>query len=343
MLLFPVRSALSSRVPRASTRRVVALSPVILAAAAFGVAQAAPDPEVPKITSELVVAPTAGATFQYVITATGAPAVFGASALPAGLTLDSASGVITGAARYPLEYTVPVFATNDRGSGAAMLHIAVQPSSPAPAIVTPDRDTAVAGARYAYLIGCVNPATQFEVIGLPEGLQADGPWIRGTPRQPGLYPIYLRASNGSGTATETLTLSVLDADGQAGAAPGVTQVVAPRDGHYVANTTCLFTVWFNTPVSVVGSPRLAVTVGSQVRYAEWTGAPLNAPSEPTRTLRFALEVRADDAAPQGIALAPTIDLNGGRIVDVQGQAVSVGFTPPDTRQVVLDAWPQEAK
>lgn len=300
---------------------------------------AAPDPDAPRITSELSVAPIAGAPFQYAITASGAPVAFSASALPAGLTLDASSGVISGAPRYPLEYTVPVFATNPQGTATALLRVAVQPSSPAPAIVTPDRDVAVAGAPYAYLIGCVNPAARFEIVGLPEGLQADGPWIRGTPRQAGLFPIYLRASNDSGTTTETLTLSVLDADGQAGAAPGVTQVIAPRDGRYVANTSCLFTVWFNTPVVVTGVPRLAVTVGSQVRYADWTGAPLTAPAAPTRTLRFVLEVRADDVAPEGIALAPAIDLNGGSIVAGTGQPVSVGFAAPDTRRVILEPWP----
>jgi hypothetical protein len=83
---------------------------------------------VPAITSGLSASGVADQPFTYTITATHA-ASFGASGLPAGLTLDSATGVISGAPNAAGTYPIVISATNSFGStGSATLTLVVAPS-----------------------------------------------------------------------------------------------------------------------------------------------------------------------------------------------------------------------
>jgi hypothetical protein len=80
----------------------------------------------PVITSSDTASGTIGTAFSYQITGTNSPTSFGALGLPTGLTVDTASGLIsgtpTGAA---LTFSVTVSATNGGGTGSAPLTLTI--------------------------------------------------------------------------------------------------------------------------------------------------------------------------------------------------------------------------
>ncbi|MFC5355124.1 beta strand repeat-containing protein [Azospirillum himalayense] len=98
----------------------------------------------------------------------------------------------------------------------------------------------------------------------------------------------------------------------------VTKVTGPGAGRYLATRgdALEFTVAFTDTVGVAsGTPRLTLTIGSQTRYATYDRTENGA-------LVFRYVVAADDLDKDGIAVAGTLDLNGGRIVDSAGNTVT---------------------
>lgn len=73
---------------------------------------------VPAITSSLTSTIGHGAAYTYTITASNNPTSFHATNLPAGLSLNSATGVISGTAPVAGTYTIQVSATNPSGTTA---------------------------------------------------------------------------------------------------------------------------------------------------------------------------------------------------------------------------------
>lgn len=79
----------------------------------------------PVITSVGAAAGTVNATFAYQITASGSPTSFGATGLPAGLNVNSSTGLISGVPVQGGSFTVMISATNGSGTGAASLALEV--------------------------------------------------------------------------------------------------------------------------------------------------------------------------------------------------------------------------
>ncbi|WP_161893323.1 hypothetical protein, partial [Pseudomonas juntendi] len=105
--------------------------------------------------------------------------------------------------------------------------------------------------------------------------------------------------------------------------PVVNSVGLPQDGSYKVGDVLSFTV--NASEGVVvdttgGTPRLALTVGGVTRYASYVSGAGNG------ALVFEYTVQAGDNDADGIALAGSIDLNGGSIKDPAGNdlALSLG-------------------
>ena len=72
-----------------------------------------------------------GGPFSYQITATNTPTSYGASGLPAGLTVNSATGLISGTPTSAGVSTVAMSATNASGTGASTLTLTIGSSIPA--------------------------------------------------------------------------------------------------------------------------------------------------------------------------------------------------------------------
>ncbi len=146
-------------------------------------------------------------TFTYTITATPAATSFTASGLPLGLSLDPATGTITGRPSVAGTYSVLLTAANAGGTSAPFtLTLAVGALS---AITSAASDTAAVGFAYTYSVTADNAAASYNISGLPAGLSATGAVISGTPTATGIYAVSLSANNLTGTGpVTTLTLAV---------------------------------------------------------------------------------------------------------------------------------------
>ncbi|WP_170295742.1 Ig-like domain-containing protein [Azospirillum brasilense] len=132
--------------------------------------------------------------------------------------------------------------------------------------------------------------------------------------------------------TATATGTILNDD----RAATITAVTGPTAGRYLAarGDTLDFAVAFSDAVSVsgTGAPRLALTVGTQTRYATFLRVE-------SGKLVFRYAVGADDLDNDGIVVAGTIDLNGGQILDSAGNAVTnlgFGAAAPVTGHVLVN-------
>ena len=82
---------------------------------------------IPVITSSSTASGVAGFPFQYQIVADNSPTSHSAANLPAGLSLDAGTGLITGRPSAVGTYSVTLSAVNSYGTGSASLTISVQP------------------------------------------------------------------------------------------------------------------------------------------------------------------------------------------------------------------------
>jgi autotransporter-associated beta strand protein len=89
-----------------------------------GYSQAAPAGS-PEISSATSATATIGTAFNYTITASGNPSAFSATGLPAGLTLDATTGIISGTPANIAQSEVTISATNGNGTGTATLMLNV--------------------------------------------------------------------------------------------------------------------------------------------------------------------------------------------------------------------------
>jgi hypothetical protein len=85
-----------------------------------------PHPKPPVITSVLAVSGLAGFKFSYNIIANNTPTTYGAANLPAGLTIDTDTGVITGIPIEAKTSTVTLSSSNAGGTGAVKLTLTVR-------------------------------------------------------------------------------------------------------------------------------------------------------------------------------------------------------------------------
>lgn len=150
-----------------------------------------------------------GQSFRYRATALNFPLSFAASGLPAGLTIDTASGVISG---IPTAidgiYNATLTATNAGGSGTKNLAITIAPALP---VITSGGDaTAWTGQFFRYQIAATNFPRTFTASGLPAGLtlNATTGLLSGIAQSSGNTTITLLARNGAGAASLPLRLSV---------------------------------------------------------------------------------------------------------------------------------------
>ncbi len=94
-----------------------------------------------------------------------------------------------------------------------------------------------------------------------------------------------------------------------------------------AATTIPFTINMSEAVNVTGTPRIAVDVDGNTRYATY------ASGTGTSALVFNYAAIAGDVDLDGVALSSPIQLNGGTIKDLNGNDATLTFTVPNTSNV----------
>lgn len=79
----------------------------------------------PEITSQTAAQGASGSQFLYRIEATNSPTIYGAEGLPAGLSLNATTGVITGTLPSPRVYSITLTASNAQGTASKTLALTV--------------------------------------------------------------------------------------------------------------------------------------------------------------------------------------------------------------------------
>jgi hypothetical protein len=114
-------------------------------------------------------------------------------------------------------------------------------------------------------------------------------------------------------------------------APTISSVAVPTGNYSAAlNSNLNLTVTFNESITVTGTPRLALTIGTATEYANF----LSLTDSRTATFRFTVVVDYNDIDLDGIVVSSPLELNTGTIADLATNAISaLTFTPPVTTSV----------
>jgi len=114
-------------------------------------------------------------------------------------------------------------------------------------------------------------------------------------------------------------------------APTISSVTVPNGNYSAAlNSNLNLTVTFNESVTVTGTPRIALTIGTATEYANF----LSLTDSRTATFRFTVVVDYNDIDLDGIVVSSPLELNSGAIADLATNAIStLTFTPPFTTSV----------
>ena len=113
--------------------------------------------------------------------------------------------------------------------------------------------------------------------------------------------------------------------------PVISTITAPTNATYGVGSTLALTANFSESVTVLGAPRLVLTIGSTTKYATYYSG------SGTSQLVFRYTVDAGDADSNGIAFASTnVDLNTGTLADSSGNAAVLAFTAPNINSIFVD-------
>ncbi|MDR1009989.1 MAG: TonB-dependent receptor [Opitutaceae bacterium] len=222
----------------------------------------------PTITSAPIADALAGQPFTYMLTASGdttVPTQLSVEDIPAGLSFNAATGVISGTVATSGQYTVTLIAGNVSGERVETLTLHVYDSPPAaPVIANPSQAIATVGRSMTYQILTTGGiATGYGATGLPSGLSFNAATgvISGAPERLGVYAITITASNLGGADSKTIELIVA-------LPPPVPQTIsnttAVQNELYVGETT-----WTNEPAGyeiVSAIEYIGGTVGGSATY-----------------------------------------------------------------------------
>ena len=115
-------------------------------------------------------------------------------------------------------------------------------------------------------------------------------------------------------------------------APIISSVVAPANATYKPSDTPTFTMNFSESVTITGTPRLVLTVGSQTKYATY----VSMTDSKTALFRYTVSATVGEFDTDGIVVNTTLDPNGGSILDLATNTMSVfTFTAPTLTSVLV--------
>ena len=161
----------------------------------------------PTITSASTATVIQGKASSFQINATNAPTSYAATGLPAGLSINTGTGLISGTPKDAGKSAVTISATNANGTTTARLVITI---AGVPVVTSAKTASATQNKAFSYQIVASNSPTSFSVSGLPTGLalNASTGLISGTPKNVGTATVTINASNAAGTGSARLTITI---------------------------------------------------------------------------------------------------------------------------------------
>lgn len=202
-------------------------------------------PTPPTVTSALTANGTVGTAFTYQITGSNTPTSFQAAGLPAGLSINTSTGIISGTPAAAGSSSVTISASNAGGTGTAVLTITVSALMGAPAVTSSLTATGTTGSPFSYQITGSNSPTSFNATGLPAGLTVNSTTgvISGTPTVAGTTNVLITVTNAAGSGSATLVITVM-------APPVIVPTLAISNATVTegstGTTSALFTVTLST-------------------------------------------------------------------------------------------------
>lgn len=169
-----------------------------------------PPTTAPLIVSKATASGVLGASFSYLVSATGSPTSYAASGLPAGLSVNTSSGAISGTPTATGVFPVTLTATNAIGSGSAIVVISIDATLAPPEITSNSTASGTVGVAFSYSVFSSTAVTSYSATNPPPGLTIDptGQTISGTPTVAGIFLVPISASNAGGTTNGTLTITI---------------------------------------------------------------------------------------------------------------------------------------
>ena len=161
----------------------------------------------PVITSAASISRTNGNAISYTITATNSPTSYSATGLPAGVTVNSTTGIMSGNVFCP-GFTMTVSATNACGTGTRVVTVGV--TGAGSVLNSPTTASGQQGVAFSFTLTATNSPTLFSAAGLPAGLSINTSTgvISGTPSGSGVFSVAVSASNACGGSSGTLTITI---------------------------------------------------------------------------------------------------------------------------------------
>jgi hypothetical protein len=132
-----------------------------------------------------------------------------ASGLPAGLSVNNATGLISGVPTVAGTFQVTLTASNSLDSGPIAFDIAILTAQATPVITSATTAAAAVNTSFSYQITASNGPTQYYSSALPPGLSLSPTTgaITGTPTSVVNTSVSIYASNALGFGSDTLTLN----------------------------------------------------------------------------------------------------------------------------------------
>lgn len=148
----------------------------------------------------------------------------------------------------------------------------------------------------------------------------------------GTLILQLKANSITGTSTGPPSVSSANTVIIDRTAPTISTVSAPANKTYIPSETPTFTVAFSESVTVTGTPRLTLTVGSTTEYANF----LSMTDSRTALFRYTVATDPVEFDTDGISLSTTLDLNSGTIRDLATNSLTnLSLTAPTLTSVLV--------